>query len=145
MEDDKYIERLMDDFVYAMIPWGGSDIRACVITANEIGLSMNELADIIIEGINDYGVDLEDADINAILNNNYIINKASNELEELISYDLREEDIYFYENYIDCPLQYHSEQADTIVELLKRNEVAYEDLNKCTQYVLSEMGVEPWK
>ena len=68
---------------------------------------------------------------------------ARNEIDEKLSIDIQNDfDTYFFSNFIDCPLQYSEECKEAIENALKKKEIAVDELNECTQYVLSEMGID---
>lgn len=140
---ENYLNSSYDEFIRQLIPFGSMDIAACVKTAAVVNLSMQELAEIITQYCEDTDTNLFDektVDINAILND-YIIQQARQELDEIIQIDICDLDLYFYANYLDCPLQYKEEDAEIILKSLQEKNVNWDDLSDYTQYLLDEMGL----
>lgn len=140
---ENYLNNSYDEFLRQLVPFGSMDIMACIKTAATVNLSMQELSEIILQYCEDTETNLFDentVDINAILND-YIIQQARQELEELIRIDIMDLDIYFFANYLDCPLQYKEEDAEKILELLQEKNTNWDDLSDCTQYLLNEMNL----
>lgn len=113
-------------------------------TAYEVNLTPKELADILYEQAESLGIDLfnqdHTTDLNALLNM-YISDKANSNIYEVLDISLSDYDVYFFANYLDCPLQYPFELVEELEQAIKEKEVSRDDFDIYALYVLDEMGV----
>ena len=143
MTTDEMTNRDYDYLMNLLCPWGSLDVWHMVKNAEACDISMNELAEILQEQADTFCVNLYDyhTDVNALLND-YILQQARNEIDSLLEIDIQNDyDVYFFANYLDCPLQYSNECKEAIEEAIKEKEATAGDFNKYALYVLDEMGV----
>lgn len=145
MTADEMTSRNYDLLMCQLCPWGSSDVWNMIKTAEEVGLNMYDLAEILQEQAENWGINLYNdnptTDVNALLND-YILNEARNDIEELTSIDIvNDYDIYFFANYLDCPLQYSNEAQEAIQTTIKEKELKRDDFNTYSLYVLDEMCI----
>lgn len=142
---DEIISKEADEFLWYLMPFGSMDIMHMLGTAYEVNLSPMELADILYEQAESWGINLFDqertTDVNALLND-YILQQARNEIEILLNIDIvNDYDVYYFANYLDCPLQHSTECQETIEQAIKEKELTRNDFDVYALYVLDEMGV----
>lgn len=142
MTNDEMTSKNYDLLMNQLCPWGSLDVWHMIKHAEECNIDMYELAEILQDGADELGVNLYDnhTDVNAILND-YILREARNDIENLTNIDLCDYDVYYYANYLDCPLQYPSEIVEELENAIKENELTQDDFNSYSLYVLDEMGV----
>lgn len=145
MTADEMTSRNYDLLMCQLCPWGSSDVWHMIKTAEEVGLNMYDLAEILQEQAENLGINLYNdnptTDVNALLND-YILNEARNDIEELTSIDIvNDYDVYFFANYLDCPLQYSNEAQEAIETAIKEKELKRDDFNTYSLYVLDEMCI----
>ena len=143
MTTDEMTNRDYDYLMNLLCPWGSLDVWHMVKNAEECDISMNELAEILQDQAENWGVNLYDShtDVNALLNN-YILNEATADINAVLDIDIiNDYDVYYFANYLDCPLQYSNECQEAIEEAIKEKEATRDDFNNYALYVLDEMGV----
>lgn len=143
MTTDEMTSRNYDYLMKLLCPWGSRDVWHMVKHAEECNISMNELAEILQEQAEHWGINLymTYTDVNALLND-YILQQATSNIEDKLSIDIiNDYDVYFYANYPDCPLQYSNECQEAIEQAIKEKEATRDDFNNYALYVLDEMGV----
>jgi hypothetical protein len=142
---DEITSKNYDLLMGQLCPWGPLDVWNMIKTAEEVGLNMYELAEILQNQANELCINLFDTehttDVNALLND-YILQQARNEIDDLLKIDIcNDYDVYFFANYLDCPLQYSNECQEAIEQAIKDNELTREDFNDYTLYVLDAMNI----
>lgn len=142
---DEITSRNYDYLLNLLCPWGSSDVWHMIKTAEEVDLSMCELAEILQEQAENWGINLYNdnptTDVNALLNE-YILGQARQDIEDLTGIDIiNDYDVYFFQNYLDCPLFYSTECQETIEEVIREKELSEKDFNVYSLYVLNEMGI----
>lgn len=141
---EEIINRDVDEFLWYLMPFGSLDIRHMLITAYDVNISPRELADILHEQAESFGINLFDqertTDLNALFND-YILQMARNDIENVLNIDLLDYDVYFFANYLDDPLQYPSHLAERLEEEINEKELTKDDFDVFAQYVLDEMGI----
>ena len=143
MTTDEMTNKDYDYLMGLLCPWGSLDVWHMVKNAESCDISMNELSDILQEQAENWGINLYDSqtDVNALLND-YILNQARNDIEELTGIDiLNDFDVYFFANYLDCPLQYSTECQEAIEQAIKEKQLTRNDFDNYALYVLDEMYI----
>ena len=142
---EEIINKIADEFLWYLVPFGSMDIMHVIKKAYYLDLSASELADILYQEAEDRGINLFDndktTDINALLND-YILSMARDNISDVLDIDLYDYNVYFFANYLDDPLQYSSELVEDIKQAIKEHEVTREDFDVYAQYVLDEMEIE---
>lgn len=143
---EEIIDKMADEFLWCLVPFGGMDIMYLIKKAYYLGISARELADILYERAEEMGIGLFDdnegtTDLNALFND-YILRQARNDISEVLDIDLSDYDVYFFANYLDDPLQYSNELVEDIEQAIKDHEATRADFDEYAQYVLDEMGIE---
>ena len=134
-----------DELMCQLCPWGSSDVWHMIKTAEAVNLNMYELAEILQDQAENWGINLYNdnptTDVNALLND-YILNQARNNIEKLTGIDIvNDYGVYFFANYLDCPLQYSTEVQEAIEKAIKEKELKESDFNTYSLYVLNEMYI----
>ena len=143
MTTEEQTNRDYDLLMGRLCPWGSLDVWHMVKNAEECNINMYDLADILQEQAENWCINLYDdhTDVNALLND-YILNQARNNIEEVLNIDIVDDyDVYFFANYLDCSLQYSNECQEAIEEAIKENQVTREDFDNYALYVLDEMCI----
>ena len=143
MTTDEITSKDYDYLMGLLCPWGSLDVWHMVKNAESCDISMNELSDILQEQAEAWGINLYDGqtDVNALLND-YILNQARNDIEELTGIDiLNDYDVHFFANYLDCPLQYSTECQEAIEQVIKEKQLTRDDFDNYALYVLDEMYI----
>lgn len=135
-----------DLLLNCLMPWGSSDVWHLVKTAEQVGVSMYELADILQHQADAFEVDLYNSnpttDLNALFNE-YIVQQASNDIESQTGINIVcDYDVMFFANYLDDPLQYSDECVEALERAIKENELTRNDFNEYSLYIFDEMGIE---
>ena len=142
---EEIINKIADEFLWYLVPFGSMDIMHVIKKAYYLDLSASELADILYQEAEDRGINLfdndETTDINALLND-YILSMARDNISDVLDIDLYDYNVYFFANYLDDPLQYPSELVEDIKQAIKEHEVTREDFDVYAQYVLDEMEIK---
>lgn len=142
---EEVINKIADEFLWYLIPFGSMDIMHLIKKAYYLDISARELADILYEQAEEMGISLFDnnntTDLNALLND-YILRQARNDIEEVLNIDLDDYNIYFFANYLDDPLQYSNELVEDIEQAIKEHKATRADFDEYAQYVLDEMRIE---
>ena len=152
------------DFLGAFAPFGSIDIQETIergqdhldLTAEEVGeLVRSKAEEFGYEGFDNVDpVAMVNDEIKSRANQNW--NDLTSKIDwENISYENHEngedeltdaiEDVYYFSNYIDCPLQYeqkHKEAAEFFMQLVEDDIINKEEIEKPLRFVLSEMGIE---
>lgn len=140
---DEMTNRNYDYLMNLLCPWGSLDVWHMVKHAEECDISMNELSEILQDQAENFCINLYDAhtDVNALLND-YILQQARNNIESVLDIDIvNDYDVYFFANYLDCPLQYSNECQEAIEEAIKEKEVTKDDFDNYALYVLDDMCI----
>ena len=142
---DEITSRNYDELMGQLCPWGSSDVWNMIKTAEAVDLNMYELAEILQEQAENWGINLFNdsptTDVNALLND-YILNQARNDIEELTGIDIvNDYDVYFFQNYLDCPLRYSTECKEAIEEAINEKELKKSDFDVYSLYVFDEMCI----
>lgn len=141
---EEIIDKQADEFLWHLMPFGSLDIMHMMRTAYDVNLSPREVADILYEQAEEWGINLFDqdrtTDVNALLND-YILRQATSDIYKVLNVDLSNYDVYFFANYLDDPLQYPNEVVEDIEQAIKEQEIKKYDFDVYAQYVLSEMGI----
>lgn len=87
---DELIAQITDDFLYALMPFGSADLRACMRAIIALDITPSHAADIIIDYCNDLGIALTSThgptlDVNAIIWD-YALELARTEIAEATEY-----------------------------------------------------------
>lgn len=142
---EEIINKIADEFLWYLVPFGSVDIMYMIKKAHYLNISASELADILYDEAEDRGISLFDndgtTDLNALLND-YILSMARNNINQVLDIDLYDYNIYFFANYLDDSLQYSSELVEDIKQAIKEHEVTREDFDVYSEYVLDKMGIE---
>lgn len=133
-----------DSFCRQLLPFGSMDIYHLVEKATDLDYDMSEVIDILYNQTEEFGINLFDTnkttDINALFND-YILGQANSDIYEQTDIDLIDNNVYFFCNYLDDPLQYSSEVADELQEKIDKLELTKDDFCKVSLYILKLMGV----
>lgn len=143
MTTDEMTNKDYDYLMNLLCPWGSLDVWHMVKHAEECNISMNELSEILQDQADNWGINLYDGDtdVNALLND-YILQQARNDIESVLEIDIvNDYDVYFFANYLDCPLQYSNECQEAIEQAIKEKEATRDTFDNYALYVLDEMGV----
>lgn len=143
MATDEMTNKNYDYLMNLLCPWGSLDVWHMVKRAEACDIYMHELAEILQDQAENFCINLYDShtDVNALLND-YILQQARNDIESVLGIDIvNDYDVYFFANYLDCPLQYSNECQEAIEEAIKEKEVTSDDFDNYALYVLDEMGV----
>lgn len=142
---EEIINKISDEFLWYLVPFGSMDIMHLIKKAYYLNISARELSDILYEQAEEMEINLFDTDrttdLNALLND-YILRQARSDIDEVLNIDLYDYDIYFFANYLDDPLQYSNEAVEDIERAIKGHEATRADFDKYAQYILDEMGIE---
>lgn len=142
---EEIINKIADDFLWYLIPFGSMDIMHLIKKAYYLDISARELADILYEQAKDRGINLFNddgtTDLNALFND-YILRQARSDINEVLNIDLYDYNVYFFANYLDDPLQYSNELVEDIEQAIKEHEATRADFDEYAQYVLDEMRIE---
>lgn len=140
---DEITSKNYDLLMSLLCQWGSSDVWHMVKSAEQCDISMYELNDILHEQAENFFINLYDehTDVNALLND-YILGQARNNIQELVDIDIVDDyNVYYFENYLDCPLQYTTEVREIIEDAIKEKELTRDDFDKYALYLLDEMNV----
>lgn len=140
---DEITSRNYDLLLNLLCQWGSSDVWYMVKSAEQCDISMYELRDILKERAEKYCINLYDehTDVNALLND-YILYQARDNIQELTDIDIVDDyNVYYFQNYLDCPLQYTTEVQEVIGDAIKEKELTRDDFDKYALYLLDEMNV----
>lgn len=140
---DEMTNRDYDYLMGLLCPWGSLDVWHMVKHAENCDISMNELAEILQDQADNLGINLYNGstDVNALLND-FILNEARNDIENQLNIDIvNDYDVYYFANYLDCPLQYSTDCQEAIEEAIKENKLTRDDFNNYALYVLDDMCV----
>ena len=142
---DEIMNNYADEFLWHLMPFGSSDVMHLVRKAYELDITSEELADILYEQAENFGVNLFDnnrtTDLNALFND-YILSQASYNIEQVLDIDLYDYDVHFFANYLDDPLQYSDEVVDILEQAIEKEGKNNIVLNKYSEYILDIMGIE---
>jgi hypothetical protein len=146
LTDDAMTSRDVDLLLNYLIPFGSLDLWHMVKTAEAVDIDMCTLSEILEEQANVWGVNLFDTerttDVNALLND-YILQQARDNIDEVLNIDIvNDYDVYYFQNYLDCPLQYSNECKEALEIAIKENQASENDFNKYALIVLNEMHIE---
>lgn len=146
MESDDKTNHLISRFSELCMPFGWSDVRACMKIAEEVKLNADEVFEIIDEQSEELGMKFADMDIcYALLE--HILQMARNKIDEVLGYDFindNEGSIYTHSNYMCSCYDYNdSDKADLQKQFSKATEHQKEKLkdDDFVSYVLSEMEI----
>lgn len=142
---DEVIDKFADEFLWHLMPFGSLDIMHLMRTAYEVNIYPYELASILYEQAEQYEVNLfnneHTTDLNALLND-YILRQADSDIYSLTDISIIDDyDVYYFANYLDCPLQYKTECQEAIEEAIKENNLTRDDFDLYSLYVLDEMNI----
>lgn len=143
MTTDEMTSKNYDSLMGLLCPWGSGDVWNLVKHAERCDINMNELSEILQEQADNFGINLYDSntDVNALLND-YILEQARNDIESLTDIDIvNDYDVYYFANYLDCPLQYSTECQETIEQVIKEKQLTRYDFNEYALYVLDGMYI----
>ena len=142
---DEITYNYANEFLWHLMPFGSLDIMHLVEKAYEFNITPRRLADILHEQAENFDIDLFEnnrtTDLNALFND-YILNQAECNINQVLDIDLYDYDVHFFANYLDDPLQYSNEVVEDIKQAIKEHEATREDFDVYAQYVLDEMGIE---
>ena len=142
---DEITSKNYDLLMGQLCPWGSLDVWHMIKTAEAVDMDMYTLAEVLQDQAEQWGINLYSdnptTDVNALLND-YILNQARQDIEDLTDIDIvNDHDVYFFQNYLDCPLQYSTEAQEAIEHAIKEKELTRDDFDTYSQYVLDEMNV----
>lgn len=140
---DEITSRNYDSLMGLLCPWGSLDVWHMIKNAESCNISMNELSEILQDQANEWSINLYDShtDVNALLND-YILRQAASDIESQTDIDIINDfDIYFFANYLDCPLQYSTECQETIEQVIKEKQLTKDDFDDYALYVLDNMCI----
>lgn len=142
MTSDEITSKDYDLLLNRLCPWGSLDVWHMVKHAESCGIDMYKLAEILQDQAESFCVNLYDehTDVNALLND-YILNQARVNIEGFTDIDILDYDVYYYANYLDCPLQYSDECVEVLEKAIEEKELTKDDFNKYALYVLEDMGI----
>ena len=143
MTADEMTNRDYDYLMNLLCPWGSLDVWHMVKHAESCNISMNELSEILQDQADELGINLYDShtDVNALLND-YILRQAANDIESQTDIDIiNDYDVYFFANYLDCPLQYSTECQEAIEQAIKEKQLTRDDFDNYALYVLDDMCI----
>ena len=142
--NDEMTNKDYDYLMSLLCPWGSLDVWHMVKRAEECNLSMCDVRDILQDTAEELGINLYDysTDVNALLNM-HILEQARQDIESNTGIDIvNDYDVYFYANYLDCPLQHSTECQEALEDVIKEKQLTEDNFNACALYVLSEMGID---
>ena len=142
--NDEMTNKDYDYLMGLLCPWGSLDVWHMVKRAEECDLSMCDVCDILQDTAEELGINLYDhsTDVNALLNM-HILEQVRQDIENSTDIDIvNDYDVYFFANYLDCPLQYSTECKEALENVIKERQLTEDNFNACALYVLSEMGID---
>ena len=140
---DEMTSKNYDYLMGLLCPWGSLDVWHMVKHAESCNISMNELSEILQDQADAFGINLYDShtDVNALLND-YILEQARNNIESLTDIDIvNDYNVYYFANYLDCPLQYSTECQEAIEQVIKEKQMTIYDFDNYALYVLDDMHI----
>lgn len=142
MTSDEITSKDYDLLLNRLCPWGSLDVWHMVKHAESCGIDMYELAEILQDQAESFCINLYEnsTDVNALLND-YILDQARQDIEDNTDIDILEYDVYYYANYLDCPLQYSDKCVEELEKAIEEKELTKDDFNKYALYVLEDMGI----
>lgn len=142
---EQIIDKMADEFLWYLIPFGSMDIMHLIKKAYYLDISPRELADILYEQAEEMDISLfnnnNTTDLNALFND-YILRQARADIDEVLNIDLYDYNIYFFANYSDDPLQYSNGLVEDIEQAIKEHKATRADFDEYAQYILDKMGIE---
>ena len=141
--NDEMTNKDYDYLMNLLCPWGSLDVWHMVKRAEECDLTMCDVRDILQDTAEELGINLYDhsTDVNALLNM-HILEQARQDVENSTGIDIvNDYDVYFYANYLDCPLQYSTECQEALENEIKERQLTEDNFSACALYVLGEMQI----
>lgn len=149
------------DFYSAFVPFGTGDIQEALERGQDVlGLTAEEVGELVKDRADEFGYEtLDNIDCVAMVNDE-IRSQANSNWNELtskidwenVSYEDHEsgedeltdalEDVYYFSNYIDCPLIYeekHTEKADFFMQLVNDELIDINEIEKPLKFLLEEL------
>lgn len=150
------------DFLSAFAPFGSLDVKEALERGQEVlGLSAQEVGELVRERADELCYEnYDDVDCVAMVNDE-IRRSAITNFDDLVSkidwenvsYEDHEngedeltgalDDIYFFANYIDCPLQYTNEAQEAVdffMTLVNDDLIDKDEIGNSLRFVIDEMG-----
>lgn len=137
------IDRNVEDFLYAIAPFGSSDLRTAIDTAIQVGENGSWVAEQVQEFSESYEVKIADIDVVCCVYDS-ILQEARNEISDLIDFDFCNDgaDIHTYGNYMATQYDFEEDAPSIIKEKLQDNNIVFVDLSVKTQWFLAEIEAE---
>jgi len=145
MTNDEMTSKNYDLLMCQLCPWGSLDVWHMIKTAEAVDMDMYTLAEVLQNQAEQWDINLYSdnptTDINALLND-YILNQARQDIEDLTGIDIiNDYDVYFFANYLDCPLQYTDEAKKAIETAIKEKQLKKDNFNNYSLYIFDEMYI----
>lgn len=122
-DENRIIEREMDELTYTLIPFGSADIRAAISTALEVGYGGRWVAEQIEEFMDSCGISsLSEIDPCYVVYDS-LLQEARNDIDELLDIDILNDldnEVYVYGNYMCTSLDYTEEAKEELLKVLKK-------------------------
>lgn len=144
MTADEITNKDYDYLMGLLCPWGSLDVWHMIKHAESCNINMNELSEILQDQADEWSINLYDGetDVNALLNH-YILEQAASDIESQTGIDIiNDYDVYYFANYLDCPIQYSTECQEVLQQTIKEKQLTRDNFNKYALYVLDDMYIK---
>ena len=139
---DKRIENETEEFLWAIAPFGGGDIKAMIRTAIDGGHNGGWAAEQIEQFMEDTNTKLSDIDPNYVVYD-ALFQEARNDINDLTGKDIlndTEHQIEVYGNCMCTSLDYSEEAKEELLEILK--EISLEDETNAITWLINEIDIK---
>lgn len=137
------VSKEYDLLLNCLMQWGSLDVWHMVEKAVALEVNMYDLAEILQTEAEEQYIDLYNGstDLNALFNN-YIIRMASCDILDSTDIDIDcDFGVYFFQNYLDDPLQYTKECVEVLQNTINERGLKEDDFNNYSLYILEIMGI----
>ena len=140
-EKQEGIPREYDTFCAAMMPWDSSGVRAAVSVFIDAGLDGDELADVVKQYMDDYGVtELDKIDVCAVAYE-HLFQQARNKISEVLDFDVcndieGSQEFYVAGNYMCTSIDYPTNAQEQLQEKLNEETDDQRDDLKNDEFVV---------
>ena len=139
-QEERRIEREMDNFTYSLIPFGSADIKAAIITAMDAGKDGGWCAEQIEEYMDSCGISKLDEIDPVYVVYDSLLQEARNDIYELTDIDIlndTKEQIEVYGNYMCTSLDYSEGAKKELLKILKK--VPKDEETDAIKWLVSEL------
>jgi len=143
--NNEILDREYNDFLYNMTDYGSADLYEAIKTANQVGISGKELADLVRNFCDDTQTELAKADVCYIIYE-HILNSARNEIEQKTKFDISNDaNFSTYANYMCTSFECDDDDVEllkTALEKLEKDDL--DDLlsDDNVKFFMDEIGLE---